>query len=319
MRLSRPFIQLPWRYDTTAIAAEIADLDAAAWMTHPSRMQGNSAVALVSRGGHDNDDFDGSMAVTPHLEACPALHRLLASFGEVIGRSRLMKLAAGAEVASHVDFNYHWFSRIRIHVPIVTTDAVTFFCGNERVQMATGESWIFDSWRRHRVTNEGTEDRIHLVIDTSGSARFWDTVRTMEKVPPHQWASHVEDVDVGDADTSSLRVEKYNIAPVMAPGEMSALAEDLIADFEQHAANPPQKVDQYRRLLRDLCADWRNTFAQFGFEPEGLPHYRSLLQQAQERMDADRRALVTGSNQIGVNPIIVQRILRAALGPGAKG
>ena len=315
MRLSRPFIQLPWRFDTDTIANEIQALDESAWMTHPSRMQGNSAVALVSRGGHDNDDFDGSMAVTPHLEACPTLYRLLASFGEVIGRSRLMKLAPGAEVAVHVDFNYHWFSRIRIHVPIITSDAVTFFCGNERVHMAEGESWIFDSWRRHRVTNEGSEDRIHLVIDTSGSSQFWQTVREMEAIPPHQWSENLREVDFSAADVGSLRVEKHNIAPVMAPGEMRALAEDLIADFERHAKNPPEKVEQYRRLLLDLCADWRVTFAQYGYEPEGLPHYQALLQSAQEKMDDDRRALVTGSNMVGVNPIIVQRILRAALGP----
>ena len=65
MRLSRPFIKLPWNFPAAEIAAEIDRIPPEAWTAHPSRLNGNSAVALVSRQGRENDDFDGAMQATP--------------------------------------------------------------------------------------------------------------------------------------------------------------------------------------------------------------------------------------------------------------
>jgi len=80
---------------------------------------------------------------------------------------RLMRLNAGCEVSPHVDFNYHWYSRVRIHIPIVTNPQVIFYCGDQQIHMQAGECWIFDSWRRHKVINSSDQDRVHLVIDTA--------------------------------------------------------------------------------------------------------------------------------------------------------
>lgn len=314
MRLSRPFIRLPWNFDAARLADEVADIPDSAWMTHPSRLQGNTAVALISSGGGDNDEFAGCMRETPHLEGCEYLRRVLASFDMVIGRSRLMKLATGAEVATHVDFNYHWYSRVRIHIPITSNAGVIFYCGDEQVHMATGESWIFDSWRRHRVTNDGSEERIHLVIDTSGSSKFWHSARAMEAMEPSRWADATTQVDLESA-AACIRCEQYNIAPVMAPGEMLELTQDLIADFSANTSNNPQLVSRYRRLLLDLCSDWRQLWLQFGTDSTGRDQYQRLLDEIATRLDPDRRALLTASNNIGVNPVIMQRILRAALAP----
>jgi len=312
MRLSRPFIRLPWNFDASRLADEIADIPDHAWMAHPSRLQGNTAVALISNDGGDNDDFAGCMCETPHLAGRGYLRRVLASFDMVIGRSRLMKLAAGAEVSTHVDFNYHWYSRVRIHIPITSNSNVTFYCGNEQLHMATGESWIFDSWRRHRVTNDGSEDRIHLVIDTSGSSEFWHAARAMEAMEPTCWDEASSEVNL-DSAAAHIRCKQYNIAPVMAPGEMLELAQDLIADFSANTSNAPQLVSRYRRLLLDLCADWRQLWLQFGTDSAGRKHYQGLLDDVATQLDPDRRALLTASNNIGVNPVIMQRILRAAL------
>ena len=41
-----------------------------------------------------------------------------------------------AELNLHVDFNYHWFSRVRIHIPVITHPSVIFHCGRERLQHA---------------------------------------------------------------------------------------------------------------------------------------------------------------------------------------
>ena len=105
----------------------MAALATDAWLPHPSGLEGNSAVPLVSINGVAKDGFDGAMAPTSHLLQSPYLLQVVASFNEVVARSRLMKLAPGAVVQEHVDFNYHWYSRVRIHVPIVTDPAVRFF------------------------------------------------------------------------------------------------------------------------------------------------------------------------------------------------
>lgn len=317
MRLSRPFIRLPYAFDAERLAAEVEALPDSAWMPHPSGMRGNSAVALVSRDGGDNDDFDGRMLVTPHLERCPYVKQAMAAFGEVLARSRLMRLAPGSEVSSHVDFNYHWYTRVRIHVPVVTESEVIFHCGDARLHMQAGECWIFDSWRRHRVVNGGREDRVHLVIDIAGSSRFWATVRDMERLDESGDVAGFDDVlrHVGYAPQSNVRIEteQHNTAPVMAPGELDALVADLVRDFAAHPHNDPALVERYRILLVDFSKDWREAWSRHGYRRSGWRDYGKLIEQVRAQLHPEPRALVTASNQVGVNPIIVQRILRPAL------
>ncbi len=322
MDLSRPFIRLPYRFDAEVAAKEIATIPDSAWMAHPSRMQGNSAAALISRGGGDNDDFEGAMSPTPHLAASPYLRQILASFDQVLGRSRLMKLAAGAEVATHVDFNYHWYSRVRIHVPIITNESVIFQCADQKTHMRAGEAWIFNSWRRHSVINPSDEDRVHLVVDTGGSAAFWETVDTMTAYDAASDRSTIDamcrDIPFDAAVDAQVRCEKYNIAPVMAPGEVDALVTDLLRDFEHNPDNDADTVQRYRRILMALTKDWREAWAEFGYEAEGHARYQAILDRTLGLLDPDRRAVVTQSNRIGVNPVIVQRILRSALAPHVR-
>lgn len=319
MDIARPFIRLPYAFDADRMAAEVAGLPASAWMAHPTRMIGNSAVALISRNGDDNDEFAGRMSPTPHLAGCEYLQQVMASFGEVLGRSRVMKLAARSEVSTHVDFNYHWYTRVRIHIPVITNPQVTFYCADQALHMQAGECWIFNSWRRHRVTNDSDEDRVHLVLDTAGSSQFWAQVRDMEQLDPRADRETLEqrmvEVPYRPGAAVDIPVERYNIAPVMAPGEVDALVRDLIAEFQGHSANDPALVERYIDLLLGFARDWRQAWLLYGYEADGLEYYRGLIERLQGALHPDRRALLTGSNEIGVNPIIVQRILRAALAP----
>ena len=120
-------------------------------------------MPLLSVEGGNNDFFAGPMAETRWLRQSPYLRQVLASFSVVFGRSRLMGLSGGAEVPAHCDINYHWFSRVRIHVPVITFPEVTFHCGDRSLHMAAGEAWIFDNWRPHRVVNPSAQLRVHLV------------------------------------------------------------------------------------------------------------------------------------------------------------
>jgi len=173
MKLDQPFVRLPFRFDVDRLIGELSQFEEKQWMAHPNRMQGNAAIPLVSQNGEDNDEFMGQMLATPHLQRCHYMQQVMTSFGEVMARSRLMRLGGGCEVSEHVDFNYHWYSRVRIHIPITTNPQVLFYCGDKKINMQAGECWIFDSWRRHKVVNASSDNRVHLVIDTAGSSRFW--------------------------------------------------------------------------------------------------------------------------------------------------
>jgi hypothetical protein len=308
---------LPLSFDAERLAQEVGEIPAAAWMMHPNRMQGNSAVALISSGGGDNDDFDGRMQETPHLRKCPYTRQVIASFGEVFGRSRFMKLAAGSEVSQHVDFNYHWYTRVRIHIPVITNPLVTFHCADQKTHMQAGQCWIFNSWRRHQVTNESDRDRVHLVIDTAGSSRFWKMVREMQPYDPLTESEKIEQLVrplayQPDKDVEIL-TEKHNIAPVMSPGEVDALVDGVIRDFEQCPENDQELIAQYKIMLQDFAKDWREIWLINGYQAEGWPLYRQAIDRVFRQLKPSPRALITQSNRIRVNQVIVHRILGAAL------
>jgi hypothetical protein len=73
-------------------------------------------LRLISVDGGENDEVDGLMKPTPALQHLPYVRQVLASFAVVWGRSRLMRLAPGAQVVEHADINYHWHYRVRIHI-----------------------------------------------------------------------------------------------------------------------------------------------------------------------------------------------------------
>lgn len=140
MRLTQPFFQLPVFFDVAHLEAEVAALPGRAWVPHPDSVPGNSATRLISAGGGETDSNHGQMLQTPWLATMPYLRQVLAGFGVVWSRSRLMGLAPGARVPEHADINYHWHSRVRLHIPIVTSPEVRFHCDGQSVHMAAGEA-----------------------------------------------------------------------------------------------------------------------------------------------------------------------------------
>jgi hypothetical protein len=312
VELEQPFLKLPFVFDTAVLASDVERVLPEHWLPHPSGLPGNTAVPLVAINGEPRDGFDGQMAATQVLKDSPYLMQVVSSFGEVVARSRLMRLAPGAEVQEHVDFNYHWYSRVRIHVPIITEPTVRFFCGQEEVHMAAGEAWLFDSWRRHRVVNGSALDRIHLVIDIAGSALFWRMVRSVQRDAN---LGELKRVNFDENLTPTLMTERFPAAPVMAPGEMSAIVTELMADCAANPDNDRAVLEYYHDLLFDLVHDWRNHWSLYGFMAEGFEGYQRLLKRAQGALKPDPRVLVTHSNKVGINPIINQRLLAAALRP----
>lgn len=316
MKLEAPFIKLPFRFDAARLQEEVAALPAEAWVRHPNNLDGNSALRLITVGGGENDDVAGAMAMTPHLKASPYLQQVLAHFGVVWSRSRLMKLGPGATVPLHTDINYHWFHRVRMHVPIVTTPDVKFFCGDQVVHMAQGDAWIFDNWRTHKVENGSDIERIHLVADTTGNSRFWDmahaaATQTIEpQTIPYQPGARV-----------GIATEQHNIYRVMPPSEVDDLLRDLVEETASLKAGDAGRAQfaAYERVIYGFRQDWRQLWSLFADSDRGVPHYRKRLEMLLQQVQALGDELRVRSNQMPVLRVIGQRIGTYAVNPEVGG
>jgi hypothetical protein len=315
MKLDSPFIQLPYRFDVARLAHELDLLSGARWRLHPDRTNGNSALPLISGAGGDNDDASGDMRPTCHLENSPYLKQVVASFDEVFGRSRFMRLEPGCEVSLHVDVHHHWFNHVRIHIPVVTNPDVIFYCGTEQMHMRAGECWIFDTWRPHRVVNGGQQSRTHLVIDTAGSSRFWNMVaradQAMRAGTPLEprFMAYVEGLQV------DIRTERYGQQTVMSPGEVDHLVGDLIAEFEAHAGNDSALSATYHEVLSGFTKDWRALWYQYGIQEPGWLHYERLLQTTLAALPDSDPPLLLKSNGVEAKRVFLERVGYAAVVP----
>lgn len=104
--------------------------------------------------------------VADHFDESPKGKALLEEFG--IGyfvRANLVRLQPGGNIAPHKDNNFSLAHSHRIHVPLLTNSAVTFTVGGETIHMQEGEIYEINNRRLHSVSNEGSEDRIHLIMD----------------------------------------------------------------------------------------------------------------------------------------------------------
>ena len=310
MRLPRPFFKLPLTVDLERLRVEVAALAPHAWAPHPNRIEGNTSVRLISSQGEENDDVHGPMAPTAHLRQMPYVRQLLADFGVVWSRSRLMQLAPHAQVPAHADVNFHWFNRVRVHIPVITNPQVLFHCGDDVVHMAAGEVWLFDNWRMHRVENQSAEHRIHLVADTTGSASFWRFVAESLRAGA-QVRQHLFDAS-RDAE---VRTERVPPEPVLHPAEIEMVVQDVRRELapkvddekgRAHAAN-------FGHMLGEFAQDWRQVHSLHGQDPAGWPSFLSLRDGLRKVCATQARSLIARTNGIDMLTIVEGRLLRHVL------
>ena len=309
MKLQYPFLQLPLSFDAAALAVEVSAIEESAWRPHPQGYPGNDALTLVTTGGDpDSDAVAGPMLPTRHLQRCPYLQQVLYSIGATWGRTRLMRLSGQAEVTPHVDVNYYWRERVRVHVPIVTQPTVRFSCGDAEINMRAGECWMFDTWRMHNVVNDHSLPRIHLVADTVGGSGFWQLVaraRPHARVSP-EWQAKFVPPDPGAQP--SLDFESENVPDVMTPWEIRAHVAFALAEALPHRNTP---TIQQRLLL--FVRDWHGLWSAYGERREGWPRYRALLDAARRDLLAFGAPDVVLANTIGLMPALDAWIFNTAL------
>ena len=306
MHLSQPFLRLPKSFCAETIAAEVAALGPEAWVPHPGKLPGNDAVLLITPNGQMTNAFTGPMGPTDHLRRCPYIMEIMADIGAVWGRSRLMGLAAGADVPPHVDVGYYWRTHTRIHIPVVTTPKVVFTCDDKSVHMAPGECWIFDSFRRHNVRNGGTEKRIHLVLDTVGGEALWDLVERAQQDGDEE----PETLRPGVMRTDLLAFEQLNAPGVMTPWEVRCHV-----DFLLEKVAPGADIRPIGRRLERFADAWGATWAQFGPEERGLQTYQGLVASVERDMRALGAAAILLTNDVPLERALSELIFRVAFPP----
>jgi hypothetical protein len=288
MRLPEHFVKLPLTFDHARLAEEIGQFGEDEWRAHPQRFEGNSSLVLVSTNGEENDDFSGPMKPAPRLAKTPYIRQVMASFNTVIGRSRLMRLTPGATVAHHTDSHYFWRNHLRLHIPILTEPDVAFFCEDEQVHMAAGDSWTFNNWVDHAVENRSAKARIHLVIDTVGSSELWRMIDGRDTTPRH--------IDFLPDEDPELRLENFRGLPVLPASELRAdlgeLAGDLVEDGDSSTAN----IRRLREQTTDFVKDWQSLWMVSGPTVDGFPEFKRLRDGFRKQIDDLPDTILTSSN-----------------------
>src|ERR1700692_2088408 len=314
MHLPKPFFRLPRRFDVARLREEVASIPAAAWAPHPNGIAGNSSVRLISVGGGENDLVDGIMRETAHLTHAPYIRQVLASFGVPWSRTRLLRLAPGAAVPAHADINYHWFYRVRLHVPVTTRQEVRFHCDGTSVHMAAGEAWVFDNWRLHNVVNPTPDERIHLVADTAGNAAFWQLVGSGEDAP-----DRIVSIAYQPNHQPTLLTERSMLRPVMNPTELELLVGNLRGELfclsdtrEAHI-----RLGGYHALLDAFVRDWRQCYLLHGEDESGWMDFTHLRDSVRTASRPLGEGIALRTNRVAAHQVLEGRVLRVCVSASA--
>lgn len=119
------------------------------------------------------DYADGSWTSwmdTPELIKSPYFNSVIDTFKKhtKVTLVRLLRLQPGAQVKEHTDPTLGLEvekSVIRLTIPIIRNDNVTFFLNGTPVPFQAGECWYLRLTDPHRILNQGESERVNLTID----------------------------------------------------------------------------------------------------------------------------------------------------------
>ena len=154
---------------------------------------------------------------------------------------------------------------------------------------------------------------MHLVIDTAGSAKFWNTVEASEwrdATQTHKPAS-IEDQPIPFEQDKKISIltENYNSPLVMHPGEVDALIVDIVSDMRACQSNLTPLAQAFEKTLHDFRREWRRLWSLYGQSEEGWIHYEHLI----KSVYLPNARLQLASNQGSAVHTFGARVLAAAL------
>lgn len=173
-------LKLPFEFDRTLLQADMQRIQENSWVAHYNQADYSGSwttLALYSKDGSSSSiyasmDNTVNLKATAIMDACAYIREVLDTFQFEKIAVRLMRLNVGAVIKPHRDNALGYEDgEFRLHIPIATNPDVNFILGGERIIMDEGTCWYINANEEHSVTNQGTTDRIHLVID--GKRNEW--------------------------------------------------------------------------------------------------------------------------------------------------
>lgn len=193
------YLKFPVQFDESQLLKDLSDIMDSAWVPHfnTGGYSGNwNAIPLYSQNGEAGNIFaimdpDVMVSETPIMKNCNYFREVLSWFQFPILSVRLLKLEAGAEIKPHRDHELGYEDgQFRLHIPIVTNPDVEFILDGEQIRMLPGECWYTNVNLVHSVSNRGTIDRVHLVID--GVRNEWTDGLFFTLAPEESFEKKVE-------------------------------------------------------------------------------------------------------------------------------
>jgi hypothetical protein len=132
-----------------------------------------SVSDIILRFGTDNENVGDDLEAVdrPVMKMLPDAKRMSLDVMRMVGGSRLgrlviTKLPPGKSILPHADVMGAYAEYYtRYHLALLGLPGSLFRCGDETVNMQTGELWWFDAAAEHELRNNSDDDRIHLLID----------------------------------------------------------------------------------------------------------------------------------------------------------
>ncbi len=106
----------------------------------------------------------------PAINDLPQIRPLVFSLMSKVEATRLggvliTKVPAGGRILPHADKGWHpEHYNCKVYVPIQSNSGCSNRVESETINMKVGEAWYFNNLLEHEVVNDGTEDRITLIV-----------------------------------------------------------------------------------------------------------------------------------------------------------
>ena len=169
-------VKLPFTFDHKKMLQEIEEMDLKPFIYYdvvPLRCPAHEVDPSIPFPPPAEDYADGSwcdwMDTKPLIQS-DYLNEIVDFFKDKtkVTLVRLLRLEAGAVVKEHTDptlgIQIHK-SVIRLTIPILVNDQVTFYLNQKPVEMGLGECWYLRLTDPHSIVNAGNTQRINMSID----------------------------------------------------------------------------------------------------------------------------------------------------------
>jgi len=180
-------LALPFRFDPERLKADLALIHPEEWTPHYNQLDFGGdwrGTALRSPTGQVTNLMAPFTAASTFLDTelmsrCCNFREAVSAFQCPLKAVRLLSLAPGSFIREHSDNALVYEDgEMRIHIPVQTSTEVEFYVAGERLLFEEGRSYYVNVNLPHRITNRGSADRIHLIIDVEVNDWVHELVRS---------------------------------------------------------------------------------------------------------------------------------------------